>query len=116
MATKKKKKPIDLSELETRGKKLEALINLSNSMRDTEKREYVHFNDFLSLASEEPDLIFRDIFQYFHDMMHYYVPEGIDEYEDKEHSIGFVHYDFSKLFVNGCDDPFFADRLIFKPT
>jgi predicted Ser/Thr protein kinase len=111
MAIKKKKKTVDLSELESRGKKLEVLINLSNSMRDTDKRDYVHFNDFLHMASEDPELIFRDIFQYFHDMMHYYVPEGVDEYGDKEQSIGFMHYDFSELFVNGCDDPFFADRL-----
>ena len=106
------KKTTDLEELESRGKKLEALINLSNSMRDTEKRDYVHFNDFLHMASEEPNLIFRDIFQFFHDMMHYYVPDGLDEYgDDSENSIGFVNYDFSKLFVDGCDDPFFADRL-----
>ena len=111
MATKKKTKTLDLSELESRGKRLEALINLSNNLRDTEKREYVHFNDFLHLASEEPRLLFRDIFQYFHDMMYYYVPEGHDEYSDSEHSIGFAHYDFSKMFVEGCDDPFFADRL-----
>lgn len=111
MATKKKKKTVDLSELESRGKKLEALITLSNSMRDTEKRDYVHFNDFLHMASEEPELIFRDFFQYFHDMMHYYVPDGHDEYGDHEHTIGFMNYDFSELFVKGCDDPFFADRL-----
>jgi predicted Ser/Thr protein kinase len=111
MATKKKKNPVDLSELVSRGKKLEAMITLSHTLRDTDKRDYVHFNDFLFMASEEPDLIFRDIFQYFHDMMHYFVPDGIDEYEDEGHSIGFVKYDFSKLFVSGCDDPFFADRL-----
>ncbi|HNW99085.1 MAG TPA: hypothetical protein PKK00_11805 [Bacteroidales bacterium] len=111
MATRKKKKSIEtLSELELRGQKLEAMINLSESMRDREKRDYVHFNDFLHMASEEPELIFRDIFQYFHDMMRYYVPEGIDEYES-EHSVGFVHYDFTKLFIENCDDPFFADRL-----
>jgi predicted Ser/Thr protein kinase len=112
MPNRKKKKNIEtLSELELRGRKLEAMINLSDSMRDTEKRDYMHFNDFLHMASEEPELIFRDIFQYVHDMMHHYVPEGVDEYGDNEHSVGFVHYDFSKLFVENCDDPFFADRL-----
>jgi len=111
MTTKKNKKTLDLSELESRGKRLEALINLSNNLRDTEKRDYIHFNDFLHLASEEPGPIFRDIFQYFHDMMYYYVPDGHDEYGDSEHTIGFAHYDFSKMFVEGCDDPFFADRL-----
>ena len=92
MPSKKKKKNIaTLSELELRGQKLEAMINLSESMRDTEKRDYVHFNDFLHMASEEPELIFRDIFRYMHDMLHHYVPEGVDEYGDSEHSVGFVH-------------------------
>lgn len=112
MATRKKKKNIEtLSDLEIRGQKLEAMINLSENLRDTEKRDYMHFNDFLHMASEEPELIFRDIFQYSHDMMRYYVPEGVDEYGESEHSVGFVHYDFKKLFVENCDDPFFADRL-----
>lgn len=112
MATRKKKKNIEtLSELELRGQKLEAMISLSENMRDSEKRDYMHFNDFLHMASEEPELIFRDIFQYFHDMMRYYVPEGVDEYGESEHSVGFMHYDFQRLFVENCDDPFFADRL-----
>ncbi len=109
--TKKKKQVLTLSDIEDKGRRLEVLINLSNNLRETEKREYVHFNDFLHSASEEPDFVFRDIFQYFHDMINYYVPEGYDDYEETQDSAGFLSYDLSKLLVDGCDDPFFADRL-----
>ncbi len=112
MANKKnEKKTESLTELEQRGKRLEALINLGNNMKERETRDWVHFNDFLYLASHEPEWVFRDIFQYFHDMVMHYVPEGVDEYANHEDTIGFLHYNFSKLFVETADDPFFADRL-----
>lgn len=112
MANKKiSKKTETLTELEQRGKRLEALINLGNNMKDRETRDWVHFNDFLYLASHEPKSVFRDIFQYFHDMVMHYVPKGVDEYANHEDTIGFLHYNFTKLFVDETDDPFFADRL-----
>jgi predicted Ser/Thr protein kinase len=112
MAAKKTRKEAEnLLELQQRGERLEALINLSSNMRDAETHDIVHFNDFMYQASNEPELVFRDIFQYFHDMVHHYVPEGIDEYGENEDSIGFMHYNFHKLFVENAEDPFFADRL-----
>jgi hypothetical protein len=53
----------------------------------------------------------RNIFQVFHDMMKAYVGEGVDEYPDDPESIQYAYYDCSKLFVEGTDNPFFADRL-----
>ena len=106
----RKKAEENYSEVEDRGKRLEALINLSNDLRDTEKRVPVSFNDFLYFAADQPEIVFRDIFQLFHDMVNFYVPAGVDEYKDSD-SIGFVNYDSSNLFINDCDDPFFADRL-----
>lgn len=98
-------------DIERRAEKLDALINLSNSIRKNEKRMPIPFNDFLYLASKEPEFVFRDIHQLFHDMMHYYVPSGRDENNAPDESIGFVDYDTNDLFVRGTDDPFFADRL-----
>jgi len=106
-----KKKEITYSDLEDRGKRLEALINLSNNLREKELKVSIPFNDFLFNAAEEPELVFRDIFQLFHDMVHYYVPEGMDEYEHSPESIGYVNYNCSNLFQKECDEPFFADRL-----
>jgi Cdc6-like AAA superfamily ATPase len=111
MKNKKRKHPQSSEEVRTRAQKLESLINLSNTIQDSEKRTPLTFDDFLHIASEQPETVFRNIFQLFHDMAHHYVPEGEDEYAPSEHSIGFMKYDVRKLFVENCDDPFFADRL-----
>ncbi len=114
MSKKKKEKEKhfeDYDDVEQRAKRLEALINLSNDIRDIDRRQSISFNDFLYLATEQPHIAFRNIFQLFHDMVKHYIPDGRDEYEITEDTIGFYNYDFHKLFVEGCDDPFFADRL-----
>jgi predicted Ser/Thr protein kinase len=94
----------------TKGERLEALINLSRNIRDKERRIPISYDDFLYIASIQPKQIFRDIFQYFHDMVEYYIPEGYDEYPSNESS-GFLKYKTNKLFIEQCDEPFFADRL-----
>jgi len=91
--------------------KLEALIHVSKELRESQRRTPMTFHDFLHLASINPVFMFRDINQLFHDMLHHYVPHGTDEFPVSDDSIGFLHYDSSGLFIDGCDDPFFADRL-----
>ena len=100
------------SDLKAQGKRLESLIQLSNDVSFRERRKAISFDEFLNECSRSPELIFRDIFQLFHDMIHHYVPNGIDEYQGDKESIGFLNYDFSKLFEENVDDPFFADRLL----
>lgn len=78
---------------------------------EKEQRPLVPFHEFLCLADENPDFIFRNIFQLFHDMIHNRVGEGLDEYPDDPESINYVYYDCNRLFVEGTDHPFFADRL-----
>ena len=111
MKLEKEIKSENFQEIEDRGKRLEALMNLSKKIRDQERRLAIPFNDFLYLASTDPENFFRDIFQLFHDMVHFYMPEGVEEYPESQNSVGFVGYDSSKLFVEGQDNPFFADRL-----
>ncbi|MBU0519368.1 serine protein kinase PrkA [bacterium] len=94
-----------------KAERLESLYNLSKVIREKERRSPILFNDFLHLLSEDPIYVLRDSFQQFHDMVHYFVPEGKDDYIVSDESIGFVHWDFNNLFVNRCDEPFFADRL-----
>jgi predicted Ser/Thr protein kinase len=101
---------IDIDDLEQKGQRLERLMQEFLKDRLSERRNPISFNDFLYLAYKEPEKVFRNIFQIFHDMIHYYVPEGIDELKDEE-SAGFLHYDMTNLFVKGCDNPFYADRL-----
>jgi predicted Ser/Thr protein kinase len=88
-----------------------ALAGLCENIRERNQRTPVTFKKFLSLSSEKPELVFRDVFQMFYDMVYRYVGEGIDEYPDDPESINYVYYDCSNLFAEGVDHPFFADRL-----
>jgi len=69
------------------------------------------FDEFLEYLYADPRKILRNVFQLFYDMIKTYIGEGVDEYSDDSESIQYVHYDCTKLFVEGVDYPFFADRL-----
>ncbi len=100
------------ADLHEKAAKLEITLNkLSEDLKINDLYDKINFDDFLFMASKEPELVFRDIFMYFHEMINHYVPEGRDDYKITDDSVGFVNYDFRKLFVDACDDPFFADRL-----
>ena len=88
-----------------------AMDNFDKDMTGQDQREPVPFNQFLKVVSEKPPVAIRNIFQMFHDMVKLYVGEGHDEYPDDPESISYICYDCSKLFVEGSDHPFFADRL-----
>ena len=88
-----------------------ALLNLNQNMSASEQRSSIPFEKFLNELVANPPAVIRNVFQVFHDMMKAYVGEGIDEYPDDPESIHYVFYDCSKLFVEGSDYPFFADRL-----
>ncbi len=111
----KNKKNIEFEsyqELEKKAAKLEeSLRKIAGELRHLDAYDNITFNEFLYFAAKEPELIFRDVFMYFHDMINYYVPEGVDDFEVSSESVGFVKYNFHGLFVENCSDPFFADRL-----
>ena len=88
-----------------------AMLNLNQTMSTQEQRTSISFEAFLNELVAEPKTVTRNIFQVFHDMMKAYVGEGVDEYPDDPESINFAAYDCSNLFVEGTDNPFFADRL-----
>jgi predicted Ser/Thr protein kinase len=88
-----------------------AMLNLNQSMSTQEQRTSIPFEEFLNELVADPRTVIRNIFQVFHDMMKAYVGEGVDEYLDDPESIRYANYDCSKLFVEGTDNPFFADRL-----
>lgn len=100
-----------IEDVEEQGRQLEELIRLTQSIREKDQRITMSFNDFLFAAAREPQVIFRNIFQLFYDMVHHYVPEGSDDFPMTEDSVGFVHYDMNKLLTYDTDDPFFCDRL-----
>ncbi len=88
-----------------------ALTNLNHSMSKFERRSSIPFEGFLNELVADPPVVIRNVFQIFHDMMKAYVGEGVEEYPEDPESIHYVLYDCSKLFVEGADYPFFADRL-----
>ena len=74
-------------------------------------RQSIPFERFLEAVLANPRGTIRNIFQVFHDLFQSYVGQGVDEYPNDPESIQYVSYDCSKLFVEGADHPFFADRL-----
>ncbi len=88
-----------------------AMERLNLNMRERDQYDPVPFDEFLALLNLKPAGVMRNVFQVFHDMMRFYVGEGVDEYPDDPESIGFAYYDCTRLFVEDSDNPFFADRL-----
>lgn len=88
-----------------------ALESLTVNISRRDPRAAIGFDAFLEQVVQHPQLLVRNIFQLFHDMIHFYVGEGEDEYPDDPESIHFVCYNCDKLFVEGADRPFFADRI-----
>ena len=88
-----------------------ALKILNHSMHNVGQRDPIPFEAFLSILLSQPAVVIRNVFQTFHDMVKTYVGEGEDEYPNDPESINYVSYDCGKLFVEGSDRPFFADRL-----
>lgn len=87
-----------------------SMHQLGEKLRNKELRPPMPFESFLDLAKENPRLIFRDIFQLFYDMVHYYVDEDTSSTDDNS-LIDFEQYNFSNLFEKDCDNPFFSDGL-----
>lgn len=88
-----------------------ALEHLDRSMSEREQQSTLSFEELLKLLTIQPVTVIRNVFQLFHDMIKNYVGEGRDEYPDDPESINYVYYDCKKLFVEGADHPFFADRI-----
>ncbi len=88
-----------------------AMHNLDRSIKERGQPPPVPFEAFLAELLKAPQHVMRNVFQVFHDMIKSYVSEGVDEYPDDPESIHFVYYDCTRLFVEGSDHPFFADRL-----
>ncbi len=88
-----------------------AMHNLDRSIKERGQPPPIPFEAFLDALLKSPQRVMRNVFQVFHDMVKNYVSEGVDEYPDDPESIQFVYYDCTRLFVEGSDNPFFADRL-----
>jgi predicted Ser/Thr protein kinase len=88
-----------------------ALQILNKSTSGSTEKALFPFEEYIKLLHAKPESAIRNVFQIFHDMVKNYVDEGVDEYSDDPESIHFLNYDCSRLFVEGSDRPFLADRL-----
>jgi len=89
----------------------QAMENLNHSMIQQEQRAPIPFAEFLNELIAKPSFVIRNAFQVLHDMVKYYVGESLDESPEDPESISYARYDCSRLFIEGADHPFFADRL-----
>ncbi len=81
---------------------------LDNRIGKKEERMVIPFEDFLKKAVESPNLIFRNVFQLFSDMIYHYITED-DEYRGDPENINYKTINCDRLLVNDTDTPFFAD-------
>ncbi|MFH0783768.1 MAG: serine protein kinase PrkA [Pseudomonadota bacterium] len=88
-----------------------AMGNLDNCRGQLSQSPILSFQEFLQEVIANPQRVIRNVYQVYTDMADTLVCDGIDEYGEDPESIGFLKYDCSKLFVDGTDRAFFADRL-----
>lgn len=90
---------------------IKAMENLSQEEIGWEQRPTLSFSEFIRELVAQPNRIVRSVYQVYSDMIKTYVNADVDEYPDDPESINYLNYDCSRLFVEGSDRPFFADRL-----
>lgn len=100
----KKELPQELSNIE------KAMLHIQNANAAMDQHTPIPFESFLEFTAQNPNIVIRNVFQFFHDMIKAYIGEGEDEYPDDPESINYVNYDCSRLFVEGSNHPFLADR------
>ena len=88
-----------------------AIKNLAKHEEQWYRRPVLSFSDFLQEVVARPNQLLRDVYQVYTDMVNSYTCDGLDESEGDHKKTGFLKYDCNRLFVEGSDRPFFADRL-----
>ncbi|TAE18122.1 MAG: serine protein kinase PrkA [Bacteroidetes bacterium] len=88
-----------------------ALQDLGEKLRSKELRPALPFRKFLEVMAANPELVLRDIFQLFHNMVYHYITKGEKVERTTLIASSVDSYNFNQLFEIGCDNPFFNDRL-----
>mgnify|MGYP000459970864 CR=1 FL=1 len=88
-----------------------ALESLRQHRGSWSKRPVISFADYLQEVVAKPERNIRDVYQVYVDMISSFICEGVDEYQGDAESINYLDYNCNRLFVEGSDRPFFADRL-----
>lgn len=89
----------------------DVLSAFNHEIVKTKKEELISFRIFQDMLRKDPASILRDVFVVVHDMVGFFVGEGKDKYPKDQETIGYLHYDFSRLTISGADTPFFIDTM-----
>lgn len=94
---------------------MEPIVNALESLNQSISRQRRHrpiaFRDFLQMLLENPERMLRNVFQVFHDMVKSHVIREAADGSETSETGGLERFDCSRLFVEGADHPFFADRI-----
>ncbi|MCP4176792.1 MAG: serine protein kinase PrkA [bacterium] len=85
---------------------------LNEKLQNEDRKDVISFEELLNKVSTNPTLHLRNIFQLFYNMIHYYIPEGVNIYPNDPESINYIDYNYTNLFVKNTNSPFFADKLL----
>lgn len=91
--------------------KTKVINKIIRNLNSDPTHRLISFEEFIQELETNGELILRTIFQLFHDMIHFYITEEVDEYEGDSESVGFRKYNLDNLFIKDTRIPFFADRL-----
>ena len=78
-----------------------ALQTLEQFRENRNLQTELSFTEFLREVVERPERNIRNVSQVYADMVHHYVCDGEDEYPGDPESINYLHYNCSRLFVEG---------------
>jgi len=84
---------------------------LDKNLADYQRLKPVSFEEFLTILTDDPSQVLRNIFQAFHDMIKYYVDESEETVTGDMDKLTFTNYDCSRLFVEDSENPYFPDML-----
>jgi len=84
---------------------------LIENLTSETSHKHLGFEEFIEQIKTRGEQVFRNVFQLFHDMIHFYISDVVDEYPSDSESIGFLKYNLDELFIHNTEKPFFADRL-----
>ncbi|MFH2060899.1 MAG: serine protein kinase PrkA [Pseudomonadota bacterium] len=84
---------------------------LDKNITDYQRLKPVRFEEFLTILTDSPSQVLRNIFQTFHDMIKSHVEELEDTISGEKDKLAFTKYDCSELFVEDSQTPYFTDML-----
>ncbi|MBF0200949.1 MAG: serine protein kinase PrkA [Desulfamplus sp.] len=98
-----------IDEKKSRAQRAVELLN--GEIGEYERLKPITFNSYLDLVESRPADMLRNVFQVFHDMMQAHVDVFKESLLDDGDELNLIDYDCTRLFVEGSESPYFADRL-----